>query len=223
MDTPEDFLFLDARVALEFNPYQEGEYLVLKYVVGEMHLRVVYRDFCYCTAQISYYKENLATPFKKDRFELNILRINLGGKLYCVNLEGAPSELSEQQDWKIHHDYRGAGYVENFRSGIKACVCTYPLFRSWKNYIHPNEDPDLLWDAATCLVDDHGREVDNCPNCHKKLTKVFGRQLNPIAYKNRQKILPECFNCQYYSSNHLLLCAVYPSGPVDDICPDYSM
>jgi hypothetical protein len=201
MDTKEDFVFLTDDVADKFNPYQEGEYLVIQVHTKDILLRSLHRGFDYHAAK--NFSDLIRLNNRGKHYYLRVIHLK---KLYTVNWDGAPVKLAHQQDWKIHEDYYKRHHTENLDCRVETCVCSYPLFWSWEDYTHPNGDPDQLWRPMTCLIDDHGREVDNCPNCDKKL----------IASK-------VCTGCKYYNDNFLLACAVNPCGSVDNICPDYSM
>lgn len=225
MDTPENCLFINTRIAEGFNPYKEGEYLVVQIFPIDWPLRVIHRSFDYNAATLvrkACLEDYFSHRDEHKYCELNVIHLR---KLYYVDFDGVPVELSRQQDWKIHEDYFNARCTKSLDFKLSSCSCSYPLYWSWRDYTFPNGDFDELWHPKTCLIDDHGREVDNCPNCDSELMKVFSRQLTytHMARKNRRKTLSGCASCKYYSDNHLLPCAVHPCRPVDDICPDYSM
>jgi hypothetical protein len=161
MDTERDFLFLNERTAKEFNSFHEREYLVIQtYPVGRS-LRVEHRSFDYRAAKSSCELENMAHDYTSFG-----LRIFYNSKLWTVDFEGNPHSLSEQQDWKIAHKYFQLCKTENTEYKIVICQCSYPYFSA----LWSGEYSSQL-QLKTCLVDDHSREIDHCPNCDCALTE----------------------------------------------------
>ncbi|BAZ18795.1 hypothetical protein NIES4071_106800 (plasmid) [Calothrix sp. NIES-4071] len=92
------------------------------------------------------------------------------------------------------------------------------MFWNYGTRINSDGEADQRWRPITCLVDDHGRDIDSCPNCGTALIEQDDEE------EEEEDWAPEpCKGCKYYSSNYLVACAVHPYGPDDDICPDYSM
>ncbi|BAZ49254.1 hypothetical protein NIES4103_18650 [Nostoc sp. NIES-4103] len=76
MDTPTDFLFLSEQYATKFNPFCEGEYLIIQTYPHSQLLKVCLRTFSYKSAQKECDFENLLIP-------TNILS-HLGTALHCL-------------------------------------------------------------------------------------------------------------------------------------------
>ncbi|MEA5595673.1 hypothetical protein [Rivularia sp. UHCC 0363] len=217
MDTPEDFQFLTASVVQQHNPYQEGEYLVIKTYPREKRLCCVHRSFDYSIARNKRDLENLAHDYSSFG-----LRVFHQGKLYQVINSGEPGIISKQQDWKIHPDYEDAHYDQNAEGEIIVCDCSYPYFSALVSYSSLCNEPIAESQPLTCLVDDEGREIDNCPNCGGRLI---------IDYEDEEDweedyIPTACEGCsnyhgQFYNRN-LLVCAIHPHGFDSKSCPDFT-
>ncbi len=102
MDTQEDFVFLNDRVADKFNPYQEGEYLVIQTRNG-WRLHPLHRGFDYRTAKSFCDTENMGSDY--SHYSVRIIH---QGKLHRVDWDGAATEPSREQDWKIEEEYYNA-------------------------------------------------------------------------------------------------------------------
>ncbi|MBD6621286.1 hypothetical protein FNW02_37780 [Komarekiella sp. 'clone 1'] len=85
MDTLKDFLFFNANIATEFNPFYEREYLVIQTYPREKSLRVNKRSFDYKSAKSYESIENLAHDYTCFG-----LRIFHNSKLWTVDFEGNP-------------------------------------------------------------------------------------------------------------------------------------
>jgi hypothetical protein len=148
------------------------------------------------------------------------VRIIHQGKLHCVDSDGAATEPSKEQDWKINEDYYNARYVDDLDCEIEMCDCSYPIFWSHKSFTDLNGEAVTDWCSITCLIDDHGRDINCCPNCGAE----FFEQEDGEEEDEKYSSAPDtCIGCKYYSDNYVMACAVHPYGPDDDICPDYSM
>lgn len=216
MDTPFDFKFLNQSVAEQYNPYQEGEYLIIKTYPRGMQLKVEKRSFDYDEAKRWCDLENLAHDYSSFG-----LRVFHQGKLYHVINSGKAGKISKQQDWKIHHSYLEAHYDQNLSGEIIVCGCSYPYFSALVSYSSLSNDPIAESQPVTCLVDDEGREIDNCPNCGGRLI---------IDYEDEEDseedyIPTACEGCsnyhgQFYNGD-LLICAIHPYGLNSESCPDF--
>ncbi|WP_414623882.1 hypothetical protein [Calothrix sp. CCY 0018] len=217
MDTPSDFNFLNQSVAEKHNPYQEGEYLVIKTYPREKYLRCVHRSFDYHTARNKRDLENLAHDYSSFG-----LRIFHQGKLYQVIDNGKPGKISKQQDWKIHPDYRDAHYDQNAEGEIIVCDCSYPYFSALVSYSSLRDDPIVESQPVTCLVDDNGRETDNCPNCGSQLVDDDVEE----DYEDEDCVPVACEGCSNYHgqvyNGSLLVCAIHPHGSDSESCPDFT-
>ncbi|BAZ18792.1 hypothetical protein NIES4071_106770 (plasmid) [Calothrix sp. NIES-4071] len=216
MDTKEDFVFLLEHAVERFNPYQEGEYLVVQTRSG-WRLHPLHRGFDYRTAKSFCELENMGSDY--NHYSVRIIQ---QGKLHYVDCDGAATKLSKEQDWKIHEDYYNARYVENSECDIEVCSCSYPVFWSYKTCFNSDKEAVEVWHPVTCLVNDNDREIENCPNCGARL--IEEDEEDESWEEEYWEEAPEpCKGCKYYGSDSPLLCAVHPYGPVNDICPDYLM
>ncbi|OKH31741.1 hypothetical protein NIES2101_41305 [Calothrix sp. HK-06] len=213
MDTQEDFVFLNDRVAEKFNPYQEGEYLVVQTRSG-WRLHPLHRGFDYRAANKFCEMENLGSDYSHYS-----VRVVHQGKLHCVDWEGAATKPSKEQDWKIHEEYYNARYKDNLDCEIETCDCSYPVFWNYGTRIL-NGEASEVWRPITCLVEDHGREIDNCPNCNTRLGNSPEDEEDEEYWDDMP---PVCEGCRYYySADNSIVCAVHPQGPDDDyICSDW--
>jgi hypothetical protein len=213
MDTKEDFEFLHAYVAEKFNPYDEGEYIVIQTWSKSIRLRALHRGFDYRAAKSFCELENLGSDYNHYS-----LRIVYQGKLHHVDFDGAPTIKSREQDWKVAADYLQVHYDRNLDGEIEVCNCSYPVFWALKTYINQHgEGADKLI-PVTCLIEDHGRDIDCCPNCSARLIEE-----EDDSEDIWEEAPDTCKGCKYYSDNYFVPCAVRPYGPDDAICPDYSM
>jgi hypothetical protein len=230
MDIPQDFKFLLESVAQNYNPYYENEYLIIQTYPREISLKVVNRSFDYQQAKSWCDLENFAHDYSS--FALRIFHQN---KLYWVNSDGTPREISKQQDWKIDLRYLNAHYDQNseeeivvYSDGdvicgeIAVCQCSYPYFSALVATTNRNNEPDEYWQPITCLVDDFGEIINNCPNCGTRLVDDF----EDDDYFDEQEYIPKsCQGCSNYHgevyNGNLLVCAIHPYGWEDESCPDF--
>jgi hypothetical protein len=215
MDTKEDFSFLLEHVAEKFNPYQEGEYLIIQTRSG-WRLHPLHRGFDYRAAKSFCDMENMGSDY--SHYSVRIIH---QGKLHRVDWDGAPTEPSKEQDWKIAEDYYNARYIERLDCEIEVCKCSYPVFWNYKSYTNSYGEGATKWRPITCLVEDHGREIDSCPNCGARLIEEDEDESWEEEFW--EEAPSPCKGCSYYSGESSLLCTVHPYGLVDDICPDYLM
>ncbi|WP_193199681.1 hypothetical protein [Nostoc sp. MG11] len=211
MDTLKDFLFLNANVATDFNPFCEGEYLVIQTYPHDKKLVVKHRSFDYQEANSSCQFENLAHDYTSFS-----LRIFHDSRLWTVDSEGNPGSRSLQQDWKIAQEYKDADSDGNFESEIDICNCGYPYFSVLI-------DIDIYyWKSITCLVEDRGREIINCPNCNALIEDQGEDEDDFDEEESRPAACIGCENYhgQYYGGN-MLVCAIHPHGVEGENCPDY--
>jgi hypothetical protein len=220
MDIAEDFKFLDDNLATNFNPFYEGEYLVIQTYPREKSLIVDKRSFNHKEAKDYCSIQNLAHDYTS--FGLRIIHHQ---KLWEVNFLGEPSEVSDQQDWKIHEDYFKADYDENIDGEIVLCQCSYPYFSSLRTFTNNYGEGDEYWQSVTCLVEDNGRDIDNCPNCNCALIKLDENE--DEEDDNYDDFIPSaCRGCSNYDGEfygyNQLICAIHPYGWNDENCPDFS-
>ncbi|NJO65951.1 MAG: hypothetical protein HC836_50135 [Richelia sp. RM2_1_2] len=218
MDTPSDFNFLNQSAAEHHNPYQEGEYLVIKTYPREKRLCCVHRSFDYFVARNQTDLENLAHDYSVFG-----LRVFHQGKLYQVIDNGKPEKISRQQDWKIDHSYLEAHYDQNAEGEIIICGCSYPYFSALVSYSSLHNDPIAESQPVTCLVDDNGREIDNCPNCGSQLVDD---DVEEDYDSEPDYLFATCNGCSNYHgqlyNGNLLVCAIHPHGLNGESCPDFA-
>ncbi|MEM7579102.1 MAG: hypothetical protein AAF316_04485 [Cyanobacteria bacterium P01_A01_bin.80] len=221
MDTPENFKFLIESVAEQHNPYQEGEYLVIKTYPREKRLMVEKRSFDYDEAKRYCELED----FSHDYTSFG-LRIFHQGKLYKVIKNGKPGEISRQQDWKINSNYLEAHYDQNTDGEIVVCNCSYSYFSALVLYLTIDNEPSEKWQPVTCLIDDEGREIDNCPNCGTQLVKYDDDDEDYDEDEEDYVPPAACNGCSNYHgqvyNNNLLVCAIHPHGFDNVSCPDFT-
>jgi hypothetical protein len=202
MDTERDFLFVDERIATSFNPFSEGEYLVIQTYPRDKELRVDKRSFNYKSAETHCNLQNLAHDYTSFG-----VRIFHELKLWHVDFWGNPSEISKKQDWLITQAYLKAHYDRKTEEEIIVCSCSYPYFSSLKNRMGECGDIEY-WRPVTCLVDDHGRDIECCPNCNSRLIEEDDLDED---FDDEEFTPVYCVGCsnyhgQYYGDN-LLVCA----------------
>lgn len=83
--------------------YHSGEYLVIQTYPISRKLKVTKRTFNYQEARSDCEIENLAHDY--SHYSLRMYR---EGKLWDLNSDGTPDDLSEEQFWDIHPDYETA-------------------------------------------------------------------------------------------------------------------
>jgi hypothetical protein len=210
MDTPQDFQFLIESVAQKYNPYQEGEYLVIQTLPRQMRLRAIFRGFDYQKISTKCELENFSHDYSSFG-----LRIFHQGKLYRVLSDGTPGEVSKQQNWQIHPTYLEAYYDQNSDGEIILCNCSYPYFNC---ILDDNSDDEPQ--PITCLIEDFGEIINNCPNCGVQLVEEDDDD------EEEDYVPPACEGCCNYHGElygeNLLVCAIHPYGCEDDACPDYT-
>jgi hypothetical protein len=222
MDTLKDFLFFNANVATDFNTFCEGEYLVIQTYPHDQKLVVKHRSFDYQEANSSCELENLAHDYTSFS-----LRIFHDSKLWTVDFEGNPQSLSLQQDWKIAQKYFQPCCTNDVECELNVCQCSYPYFSTIRTDISSNGEYNSQLRLETCLVDDHSREIDHCPNCNCALIveedededededNVDEEESTPVA----------CIGCSNYHGveygGNMLVCGIHTQGWDGENCPDY--
>ncbi len=210
MDTPTDFRFLREDIADRFNPFYQGEYLVIQTAPREMKLRVEYRTYDYHKAKSRCELENFAHDYTSFG-----VRIFHQSKLWRVNDAGKTVELSKQQNWDIHPDYLALHYNRNSEGEIVFHECSYPYFSAL--VARRNKYGEFVdgTQPLTCEVEDSGREIGNCPNCGDLLVHDEDDEDVPTA----------CIGCSNYDGEVYgdvqLICAIHPYGYNSSICPDF--
>jgi hypothetical protein len=208
MDTQSDFQYLHERVACRYNPYQEGEYLVIQSYPKSRRLIVEYRSFDYREVSSKCEMDNLGHDYTSFA-----LRIFHQGKLW-VTQSGKPKTLSEQQDWKIASEYDIAHYDENSEGQLDLCACSYPYYSAYRS-----TGTWEYWQPITCLEEDNGREFSNCPNCDSEADLRYRKIYEEPEVE--ENTIPEiCIGCVYYHGDNDINCALHPEGKIDN-CDDW--
>jgi hypothetical protein len=213
MDTLTDFIFLREDIADRFNPFYQGEYLVIQTVPSRMKLHVEYHTHDYGKANSRCDIENFANDYTSFG-----VRIFHQGKLWRVNGNGEPVELSKQQNWQIHPDYLTAHRDRSSDGEIVVHECSYPYFSAL--VARRNKYGEFI-DATqplTCLQEDSGREINTCPNCRYLLVDVED--------EDEDDYVPTvCIGCKNYDGEFYgdvqLICAIHPYGCSNETCPDF--
>jgi hypothetical protein len=215
MDTPADFIFLREDIADRFNPFYQGEYLVIQTVPSRMKLHVEYHTHDYGKANSRCDIENFANDYTSFG-----VRIFHQGKLWRVNCNGEPVELSKQQNWQIHPDYLTVHRDRSSDGEIVVHNCSYPYFSALVARRNKYEEFIDIAQPLTCLQDDTGREINACPNCGYSLVEEDDDDEDegcdiPIA----------CIGCSNYHGEFYkdvpLVCGIHPYGSSDKTCPDF--
>lgn len=220
MDTQQDFLFLNERIATKDNPFYENEYLIIQTYPPEKKLIVEHRSFDYQQVTSSCELENLAHDYTSFG-----LRIFHDGKLWNVDRQGLPQSISKQQDWKIAQEYQIASHDDNIDGEIIICDCSYPYFSSLACRTNNSGEGIEFWQPITCLVEDNGREVENCPNCNILLVHVDESEDEDFNFDDQWTRPITCVGCNNYHGvkygSNVLVCAIHAHGWEDDNCPDF--
>ncbi|MBN3958667.1 hypothetical protein [Nostoc sp. NMS8] len=119
MDTEQDFLFFNPRIATKYNPFYEGEYLVIQTYPREHKLIVEHRNFDYKNAKNHCELENLAHDYTSFS-----LRIFHDDHLWEVNYEGEPQSISKEQNWRVAQEYLEAHYAMHTDAKVVVCQCS---------------------------------------------------------------------------------------------------
>ncbi len=93
------------------------------------------------------------------------------------------------------------------------------MFWNWKSYVNSYGEAATDRCPITCLVDDHGREIENCPNCNARL--ICG-EIDEDEEEYWDEAPDTCIGCKYYTRNYFVACAVHPYGLDEDICSDWA-
>lgn len=201
--------------------FLNGQYLVIKIFPRSLSLEVVFKGFDLQKARHKQFMEEMATDYSTFA-----IRMYFQGKLYKVNNDGTRGKLSLQQNWRIHHYYLHMHHKSSEDGGILTCRCSYPYFTflvlesHLGNYRAGSQ-------TMTCLGNDNGHDILNCPNCGSSLP--FRRQaiIAEDEEEDEQYLIPAtCNGCTNYHGgfygNNQLICAIHPSGAEDKHCPDYT-
>ncbi|RCJ41996.1 hypothetical protein A6770_35505 [Nostoc minutum NIES-26] len=220
MDTGQDFLFCNERIATKYNPFYENEYLIIQTYPREKRLIVEHRSFDYQQATSSCELKNLAHDYSSFG-----LRVFHDGKLWNVDWQGLPQSISKQQDWKITEEYQIASYDDNIDGEIIICDCSYPYFSSLVAHNTSGEAIEF-WQPLTCLLEDNGREIERCPNCNISLVRIDESEDEDFDFDDQLTRPIACIGCANYHGveygGNVLVCAIHAQGWEDDNCPDFS-
>lgn len=197
--------------------YHSGEYLVLQTYPMNRKLKVVMRTFNYQEARRDCELENLAHDYSHYS-----LRIYHDAKLWDLNSDGKPDELSEEQFWEVHPDYEQAARDENAEGDIEVHHCTYLYYAVPMTRISACGEAVVYTGAITCLKDDHGRVLRECPNCTGMLVDWFEDEEDEEETSSVPSSCQGCTNYHgHYYGGKILICGIHPYGWDSDNCPDY--
>ncbi|MBW4595495.1 MAG: hypothetical protein KME46_21970 [Brasilonema angustatum HA4187-MV1] len=197
--------------------FQEGEYLVIQTYPTSRKLKVIKRTFNYQEARSDCELENLAHDYSHYS-----LRMYHEGKLWDLNSDGTPDELSEEQFWEIHPDYEQAAQDDHAVGDIEVHHCSYPYYTV--PMIRTNRCGEAVeyTGAITCLKDDYGRIVRECPNCAGMLVS-WDEECE--EEEETSSVPTACQGCKNYHGRYyggtVLICGIHPYGWNGDNCPDY--
>lgn len=221
MDTERDFLFFNPRIATKYNPFYEGEYLVIQTYPREHKLIVEHRNFDYKNAKSHCELENLAHDYTSFS-----LRVFHDDKLWEVNYEGQPQSISKQQNWKVAQEYLEAHYATHTDAEVVVCQCSYPYFSSLTSHISNSGQPITSWQSLTCLVEGKGQDIQTCPNCNASLIRVDESEDDDCDFDDEVSRPIACIGCTNYHGveygDNVLVCGIHPNGWDSDNCPDYA-
>lgn len=217
MDTPNDFIFLNECVADRFNPFTEGEYLVIQTSPQRMKLNVEYRTDDYRKGRSYCDLENMGHDYTSFG-----LRLFNEGKLWRVNYDGEPVKLSEEQNWTINENYLALNYSQNDEGGIMIHQCSYPFFATSVTNCNIHGEHVYSIHLITCLQSDSGREISSCPNCGYSL--VLNGE-DDDGEDDDDDAPTVCIGCSNYHGisydGRKLICAIHPYGCSNENCLDF--
>jgi hypothetical protein len=80
----------------------------------------------------------------------------------------------------------------------------------------------VVWHFQQQVTPNYASYRYTTPFAHATNTRIFGK-LNPDQNPNAPAMpkVPECDRCFLYPRNPHLVCAVHPTGPNADTCPDF--
>ncbi|WP_341531644.1 hypothetical protein WKK05_36340 (plasmid) [Nostoc sp. UHCC 0302] len=221
MDTERDFLFYNPRIATKYNPFYEGEYLIIQTYPREHKLIVEHRSFDYVDAKSHCELENLANDYTSFS-----LRIFCDSKLWDVNYEGKRASISKQQNWRIAQEYLEAHYDPHTDGEVVVCQCSYPYFSSLTSYINNNGESTTSWQPLTCLVTGKGQDIQTCPNCNTSLVRVNESEDDDFDFDDQVSRPIACIGCANYHGQeyggNVLVCAIHAHGWDNENCPDFN-
>lgn len=199
--------------------FQEGEYLVIQTYPTSRKLKVTKRTFNYQEARSDCELENLAHDY--SHYSLRMYR---EGKLWDLNSDGTPDELSEEQFWEVHPDYEQAAQDAHAAGDIEVHHCSYPYYAVPMIRISTCESAVEYTGAITCLKNDYGREVIECPNCAGMLVDWYEEEEDEDE-EETSSVPTACQGCKNYHGRYyggtVLICGIHPYGWNGDNCPDY--
>lgn len=131
------------------NNFIEGQYLVIQSYPANIPLKIIHHCQHYNDAITKCELENLS----HDYSSFNVVIFH-EGRFWTVS-KGLPYKVSEQQHWQITEVL--TGFYEGDDGDLKYCECGYPYLI-------------CDYDIVTCLKDDKGRSISECPNCNRELS-----------------------------------------------------
>lgn len=192
-----------------------GQYVVIQtYPLG----RRIY--YIYNTFSLTKARQRMNLENQGHDYTCFGIRMYFCGKLYQVKPDGTRGIRSLEQDWRIEPSYWDAHCIRGNNAAVLVCECSYTYFADV--VMESNSGFEPLSQPVTCLVEDHGREINQCPNCGRDL---FGED-DEDEEDNSFPTPKTCVGCKNYHGGfygkHQLICAIHPSGYDGEGCPDYA-
>ncbi|MBW4628245.1 MAG: hypothetical protein KME49_22715 [Brasilonema octagenarum HA4186-MV1] len=201
-------------------PYKDGEYLVIQtHPIGQT-LRLVKRTFDYQEARSTCEIENLANDYSAYD-----VRIYHDGKLWYFDFNKKLLKPSLEQFWHIQVDYKAASRDLNTDGEIIVHRCSYPYFSSLRTRLNRFGEAVEYWQPLTCLVEDCGNDIENCPNCGAILIALEEYDDEEDEDNSHFSTPQSCQGCRNFHGHiygdNALICGMHPSGWNEGDCPDY--
>lgn len=196
---------------------QDNEFVVVQTYPCVIPLIIVHRSHDYKKAHSAMLLENMSEDNK-----CFVMRIYFDKKFYLVTFSGKRGALAPEQNWEIEERYLEVAQREGNDAEILRCDCSYPYF----TLLASESSSGTTWaesQPVTCLVEDNGREIDDCPNCGRELFSPEDEEEEVEEVFDTPTACLGCKNYHGYSYNgNRLICALHPNGWDDDNCPDYT-
>lgn len=193
-----------------------GQYVVIQTHPLGRRIRYIYNTFNLTKARQRKELENLAHDYTCFG-----IRMYFCGKLYEIKLDGTRGILSLEQDWRIKQRYWDVHCIRSNDAAVIVCECSYPYFTGM--VMNSNSGLEPWSQPVTCLVEDHGREINQCPNCGRDLFCEDDEEEEDDEYN--YYIPTACIGCNNYHGRFYwgkqLICAIHPKGYDGESCPDY--
>lgn len=192
-----------------------GQYVVIQTHPLGRRINYICNTFSLTKARQRKELENLAHDYA-----CFAVKMYFCGKLYEIEPDGARGILSLEQEWHIEPSYWDVHCIRTNDAAVLLCECSYPYFTGM--VMNSNSGFEPWSQPVTCLVEDHGREINQCPNCGRVL---FGEDDEEEEDDGNDYIPEICVGCKNYHGRFYwgkqLICAIHPIGYNGESCPDY--